>query len=156
LWAENGDVPAMMENFVFTNNIVACEAAATWSGVRNAGGSTGTTALNSFAPGPEWTWTGNVLQVGASGYPSGNSHAANFAAFDFVNAGAENYELDADSPYKGIAPGGIDPGVNWDELMSRTANVEAGTGYTEGGGGSSPTGVRGKIGGRVKLRGVRL
>jgi len=155
LWAENGDVPAMMENFEFTNNIVACSAAATWSGVRNAGGTTGTAALNSFAPGPEWTWTGNVLQIGSSGYPSGNSHAANFAAFQFVNAGAGDYELAGGSPYKGIAPGGIDPGVNWDELQSRTQNVEAGTNYTEGGGGG-PVGSGGvNFGGSVILRGVR-
>lgn len=154
LWIENPDTTVMFENFQFTNNIVACEAAATWSGVRNAAAATGLSALNNFAPGPEWTWTGNVTQIGSSNYPSGNEYAANFAAFDFVDSGAENFELDAASPYKGTAPGGLDPGVNWDELMTRTANVEAGTNYTEGGGGGggSSTGSI-TIGGGVTIQG---
>lgn len=136
LWVENPDTPVMFENFQFTNNIIACEASSAWSGVRNASNQTGLTALNQFAPDSQWTWEGNATQIGSSNYPSNNEYAASFATFDFIDPATENYKLSNSSPYKGIAAGGLDVGVNWDELMSRTQNVEAGTNYSENGGGS--------------------
>lgn len=91
-------------------------------------GTSGEGSLDSMA-GSSWVFTGNVLRYTSTGAPAGNFFPANITAIGFENYAGGDYSLDSGSTYKGIASGGLDPGVNWAELLSRTDEVVAGTNY---------------------------
>lgn len=123
LWVEAN--AQLFRDFVWTNNIVA-NTAGTWSGVRDAPGRTGTTALNAVAPGPEWTMTGNVYQRASSGHPGSNTYVSSISNFGFRDVAQRDFELLSSSPYKGAAPGGKDIGADMAGVKSRTACVVSG------------------------------
>ncbi|HMQ02276.1 MAG TPA: hypothetical protein PKD79_04420, partial [Candidatus Doudnabacteria bacterium] len=109
-----------LSNFKFDNNILA-PTQTDYNGFYRSN-STGTNALNSAA-GNSWTFDKNVIRQSASGYPNTSFYTNSFNAIGFENTNAGNYKLASNSPYKGQATNGTDPGVNWDVLMAATANV---------------------------------
>ena len=118
-----------MSDFTFTNNIVAGDGGDIGRIARD--GSSGEAALQAAVT--TYSFLNNVIQRSSSGMPASNFYAASTAAIGFENYAGGDYSLDAASDYKNDATDGTDPGVNWSQLQSRTANVVAGTGWRPAG-----------------------
>jgi hypothetical protein len=93
-------------NINFTNNILNIGA-----GVIGAGAGVGSPSLAAYDIGG--TFANNVI-IGNSlyPYPASNVFASTIDQVGFVNYNAENFLLAANSPYKGMANDGTDPGAN--------------------------------------------
>jgi len=137
-----------MSDFTFTNNIVAGDGGDIGRIARD--GSSGEAALQAAVT--TYSFLNNVIQRSSTGMPASNFYAASTAAIGFENYAGADYSLDAASDYKNDATDGTDPGVNWSQLQSRTANVVAGTGWSQSGGNILPV----RISSGIRLRGVRL
>lgn len=111
-----------MSNFTFTNNIVAGDGGDIGRIARD--GSSGESALQAAVT--TYSFLNNAIQRSSSGMPTGNFYPASTATIDFEDYAGGDYSLSATSPYKNSATDGLDVGVNWSELMSRTANVVSG------------------------------
>lgn len=99
-------------------------------GLKGDGTAEGLSTLNAWTPG--WFMLGNVLAslnaqspVGPTTYPTGNSFPASLNEVGFVDLANGNYRLRSDSPYKGKATDGKDPGVDWDLLTAAQAKPSA-------------------------------
>ncbi|HMQ02275.1 MAG TPA: hypothetical protein PKD79_04415, partial [Candidatus Doudnabacteria bacterium] len=120
-----GDANDMIDQFIVTHNIFSPASGS--FGPIDTGSNSGTAGIEEVAI--NWTWEGNVHRraqgTGFQQHPNNNYYPASVAEIGFINADAagSNLKLANNSPYKGVAPGGLDPGVNWDVLMAATANV---------------------------------
>lgn len=112
----------VFDGLTMDNNIIAALSGS--SGDISCGPQGGTNALNRGAD--DWTFNNNVYQRSASTHPNTSFYPANLAAIGFENPNAGNYELKANSPYKGRAPGGKDIGADIAGLNERTACVVSG------------------------------
>ncbi len=125
-------------NFNFNDNIVASAGSDQGLiGQLTNGGAYGNAFMN-LAFGNTWQYRNNVSQLDAywrTNHPNTSTYVDNNSAFGFQNVSGGIYKLAANSPFKNTATDGTDPGVNWDELMARTANVVSGAST---GGGTTP------------------
>ena len=112
-------------SFTFTNNILS----------NNQYGLQVTNSHNDFATVENLfsaaTFLDNVWAAapGVSQFPS-NYYPASLTSVDFVNYASGNggdYHLSTQSPFKGLATDGTDPGVNMDVLLQKTATAISGT-----------------------------
>jgi hypothetical protein len=125
----------VMNNFVFTNNIVNAGSYPTQT--TGSGGTTDCayysaplTALTTcFQP---YTFSHNAIIATpavypASKYPSGNFFPATVSAVDFVNynnGNGGNYQLQNSSPYKNAGTDGLDLGANIAAIQAAIAGVQ--------------------------------
>lgn len=121
----------VFSDFNYSNNIIA--------GVGDLGyisqnGTNGVTALNHALAEP-YNFLNNIIRGSQGPNPPNNFYAASNDAIGFENYAGNIFKLSSSSTYKNQATDGTDPGVNWDELMARTANVVSGSGS----GGGEPT-----------------
>ncbi|HMR55314.1 MAG TPA: hypothetical protein PKD34_01830, partial [Candidatus Doudnabacteria bacterium] len=125
-------------NFNFDDNIVASAGSDQgFIGQLTNGGAYGNAFMN-LAFGNTWQYRNNVLQLDPYWrpiHPNTSTYVDNNSAFGFENVSGGIYKLASNSPHKNTATDGTDPGVNWDELMARTANVVSGNST---GGGTPP------------------
>lgn len=105
--------------FASTNGIFAAGYSGTVKGI---------SSLEAFSPG--YVFAGNVLcGASASAYPTGNIYptdAVCTGSVNFTDYANDDYTIKSDSPWKGTAVGGGDPGVNWAVLNSATTGVASG------------------------------
>lgn len=85
------------------------------NGIKGTGTASGTPTLDFWFPG--YRCEGNLIipLPGGITYPSGNQFPADYTAVMFENMAADDYRLQAGSPYKNDATDGTDPGVDWVE-----------------------------------------
>ncbi|GEM_PF-878612 len=125
-------------NFNFNDNIIASAGSDQGLiGQLTNGGAYGNAFMN-LAFGNTWQYRNNVSQLDAywrANHPNTSTYVDNNSAFGFQNVSGGIYKLASNSPFKNTATDGTDPGVNWDELMARTANVVSGAST---GGGTTP------------------
>ncbi len=118
-----------MSNFVFKDNIAGSGFGYGISDPYTGGG---TKALNDAAPG--WIFDHNIYLLSPgdqSGtwlypYPANNSYPTNLAGIGFANAAGGDWHLASNSPYKGKASDGADPGADIDMLMNATRGAISG------------------------------
>lgn len=113
-----------------TDHVVRYNIGGAWNALLRAGGTSGAASWTEEA-GPGSELTGNVIYNGSGPDPqvAGNAYPASSAAIKFAGGDVafatdtqiEDFRLAADSPYKGTADAGSDPGVDIDELLSRLA-----------------------------------
>jgi hypothetical protein len=105
-------------HFTFRDNIVDRAR----YGIIGTGTGEGLPTLTAYMP--DHDLLGNLIIGGeASLYPPGNAFPANTIAVRFVNFPDGNYRLMTDSPYKGAATDGEDPGADMDAVETATAGV---------------------------------
>lgn len=102
--------PQLANNFVFKDNICPHNT----YGVLGTGTAPGANTLETYFS--NYDFAGNVIVGGGSpdSYPAGNFFPDDFQAVAFADRSGRDYVLVADSPYKGAATDGDDPGVRWD------------------------------------------
>ncbi|NNF29020.1 MAG: hypothetical protein HKN73_17480 [Gemmatimonadetes bacterium] len=85
----------------------------------------GVGALNHYAPGG-YVFESNAFTGDASdSYPPGNFFVDTYLQIGFRNFLAADFGLAADSPFKGRASGGGDPGADWDSVMAGLTGVRS-------------------------------
>ena len=115
-----------IKNFAYTNNI----AAHNQYGIFSSAGY-GNLTISAYFPGS--TFARNVIAarwVDPSLYPGNNFYPSSLDGVGFINRGAGNYRLAANSGYKGRATDGKDIGCDFDALeaaMSGTSDLSAST-----------------------------
>ncbi len=129
-----------LDGIDINNNIEAMTSPLTiWAGllwvgqVDGVAPEDGIDTLNHVAYNNNWSYSKNVITTGGNSidYPLTSSYVNDIEAVGFEDVGNEIFKLANNSPFKGDSTTpGTDPGVNWDELMSRTENVVSGD-YSE-------------------------
>lgn len=124
----------LMNNFVFTNNIVFAGIYPIWSpggpAPNCASADVPITTLNACFT--HYTFAANAIIATPSAFPSSKWPSRNFfpaaaAAVQFANYNAGNsgyYYLQPSSPYKGLGTDGKDLGADMDAVESATAGAE--------------------------------
>jgi hypothetical protein len=123
--AENGDHAIWfatwgpLARFRYANNITTRGQ----YGVVGLNSTEGSVSLASYAPNS--TFEGNVL-IGAQagGYPGGNYFPLTMQAVRFTDPTIYTWRLSVDSPFRGKATDGTDPGANISALNSATKGVK--------------------------------
>jgi hypothetical protein len=83
----------------------------------------GTSSINKYMPGGNFTANVLVLTFGPNGFPAGSFYPASGSAVGFANLAAFDFHLAASSPYKGKATDGKDPGADIDAVNQTTATA---------------------------------
>jgi hypothetical protein len=110
---------AVVQNFVFTNNIIPDNK----YGIMGSSSSPGNLTIAAYFPNS--LFLDNIIAAAPpSTFPSGNYYPATMSDAGFVDYVGGNYRLAATSKYKNGATNGSDVGCNLDSL-----NAAAGTGY---------------------------
>ncbi|NNF27417.1 MAG: hypothetical protein HKN73_09375, partial [Gemmatimonadetes bacterium] len=85
----------------------------------------GTEALNFYAP-SGYVFESNAFTGNADGnYPPDNFFVDTYLQIGFRNFLAADFGLASDSPFKGRASDGGDPGADWDSVMAGVAGVRS-------------------------------
>lgn len=85
----------------------------------------GTEALNHYAP-SGYVFESNAFAGNADGnYPPGNFFVDTYLQIGFRNFLGADFGLAADSPFKGRASDGGDPGADWDSVIAGIAGVRS-------------------------------
>lgn len=105
-----------VSGLVATNNL----GKHTSYGIKGDGTGEGSVALNTFAPG--YVYKGNVLaEADPNAYPAGNFYPPTWAEVKF----GDNYQLAADSPFKGKGTDGKDPGYDMIALLAAQSETSS-------------------------------
>ncbi|MBM3796834.1 MAG: hypothetical protein FJW31_22920 [Acidobacteria bacterium] len=105
--------------FVMRDNIFTVSGL----GIFGSGLGSGNRVLNENFPGSVVRNNGFIGENVSSFYPTGNTYVNKLTDVRFVDAAAENYRLQPNSPFRGKAQNNRDPGANMDELEAAIAGV---------------------------------